>query len=1472
MSGIEERVVGMKFDNKEFEANVKQTLASLEALNKGLKLEGATKGLTDLSAASKNVSLSNIESGVNSLVDKFRTLSVVGITALVNIADRAFTAGLSIAKSLTVDPINAGLQEYQTNINSIQTILSNTRWQNTGLNDVIAALDELNHYADLTIYNFTEMAHNIGTFTAAGVKLDVATNAIKGIANLAAVSGSSAEQASVAMYQLSQAIATGTVKLIDWNSVVNAGLGGKVFQDALIQTAKVHHVAVDQMIKDAGSFRGSLEKGWLTAGILTETLSHFTSDLNEQQLISMGYSHQQALDIIAMGKDATDAATKVKTLSQLLSTLQEAAGSGWTQTWQLIFGDFDEARNLFTSVYTTLDGFISRSADSRNELLRTWKDLGGRDILIQSIANAFNALLAVIKPIREGFREIFPKTTALDLYNITYILRQFTETLTISGTTADKLRRTFAGVFAIFGIAYDLVKAAAKEFFQLFGILGGGAGDFLEITANIGDFLVELRKAIQEGKGFEKVFGAIGAVLKVPIDLIKAIVHYSAGLFKNFDAGAAVNSLAGLIGKLEPLTRLGQIISTVWSRVIDVLGQVANDASKLGPKILDAFGPFGDYIQKAVQDLNFDDLFKGLNTGLFGAFILTIRNAFGRGGVTGLIHNLTQTFGQLTDTLQTMQNTLRAATLLEIALAIGILAVAVKEISKISPEDLTKALTALTVMFGQLLGALSLFNTVTGTKGIAKIPLITGALISLAIAVDLLVIAVKKLGEMDMKQLRRGLTAVTIIIGDLVAAVRLMPPSPGIIATAIAMNLLSGAVIILAQAVQQISALSWGEITKGLTGVGSLLLALALFTKFAAVEKGGVLAGAGIVLISAGIKILASAMADFAKLSWEDMAKGLSAIAGGLIAMGVALTLIPPTAPLVGAGILIVALALKPFAEALKILGGMSWADIGAGLTALAVGLTEIGLALTLIPPYAPLTAAGILIVAASLGMIVEALKGIGSMTWVEIAKGLITLGVALGIIAVAITLMSGALPGAAAILIVAGALAILTPVLLTLGNMSWGEIVKGLVTLAGVFVVLGLAGLLLTPVIPTLLGLGIAVALIGVGLLAAGVGILAFSIAVTALSVSGAALTTTLVAIVSAAIGLIPTIIKGLGVALVTLAAVLGNSIPALTEAIAAILIALLNAIIKIIPKLEEAIIVLIDALIRIMEKETPKLVEAGFNVLTAILQGVYDHAGGIIATAVFILAQFIRGLGYALPDVLQAGAEFIIDFINGLADTIRNNSEALGKAGGNLATAIIEGMAKGLLGGSSVIADAAKKVAKNALQSAKEFLGISSPSKEFEEVGKFSAQGMAVGLDKYSHVVSGAAEEVGKSAVSSLARSLSDFSYLMNKDIEMQPTITPVIDLTNVRKSASEIGTILNPRPISVDTSYEGAKDASLGFDQNQDAASDGSTDSSGGNITYNQYNTSPKAISEAEIYRQTKNQLSQAKGVVTANANPS
>ena len=367
---VDERVVSMQFDNKHFERNVQTSMSTLDKLKQKLNLTGASKGLENVNSAAKNVDMNGLASGVESVRTRFSALEVMGVTALANITNSAVNAGKKIVSALTIDPVKTGFQEYETQIGAVQTILANTKSKGSTIDDVNKALDTLNTYADKTIYNFTEMTRNIGTFTAAGVDLQTSVDSIQGIANLAAVSGSTSQQASTAMYQLSQALAAGKVSLMDWNSVVNAGMGGELFQNALIRTSELLKTGAKDAIDTYGSFRESLTKsGWLTTEVLTETLKQLSGAYTEADLIAQGFTASQAKEITELAQTATDAATKVKTFTQLWDVLKEAAQSGWAQTWELIIGDFEQAKEFFTPLAELLTGMIEKISNARNKIV-----------------------------------------------------------------------------------------------------------------------------------------------------------------------------------------------------------------------------------------------------------------------------------------------------------------------------------------------------------------------------------------------------------------------------------------------------------------------------------------------------------------------------------------------------------------------------------------------------------------------------------------------------------------------------------------------------------------------------------------------------------------------------------------------------------------------------------------------------------------------------------------------------------------------------------------------------------------------------------------------------------------------------------------------------------------------------------------------------------------------------------------------
>ena len=362
---VDERVVSMQFDNKQFEANVQTSMSTLDKLKQKLDFKGASKGLENVNAAAKNVNMSGLSSAVETVSMKFSALQVMAVTALANITNSAINAGKRIVHALTIAPITTGFQEYELKMNSVQTIIAST---GESLETVNEYLEELNKYADKTIYSFSDMTSNIGKFTNAGVKLEDAVMAIKGISNEAAVSGANANEASRAMYNFAQALSAGYVKLIDWKSIENANMATVEFKNQLIQTAvelgtltmvgdkyqsttRDLNGKVSELFTSTSMFNESLSSQWMTTEVLVETLKDYADETTD------------------IGKKAYAAAQDIKTFTQLFDTLKEAAQSGWAQTWELIIGDFDEAKEFLTGLSKTFGGIIDAMSEARNKLL-----------------------------------------------------------------------------------------------------------------------------------------------------------------------------------------------------------------------------------------------------------------------------------------------------------------------------------------------------------------------------------------------------------------------------------------------------------------------------------------------------------------------------------------------------------------------------------------------------------------------------------------------------------------------------------------------------------------------------------------------------------------------------------------------------------------------------------------------------------------------------------------------------------------------------------------------------------------------------------------------------------------------------------------------------------------------------------------------------------------------------------------------
>ena len=1318
---VDERVVEMRFDNKQFEQNIQTSLSSLDKLKKSLNLEGAAKGLETVNDAANKCSgnMSPLSNAVETVRVRFSALEVMAITALQNITNSALAAGKNLVSAFTIDPIKTGFEEYETQINAVQTILANTSSKGTTLDQVNNALDELNHYADMTIYNFTEMTRNIGTFTAAGVDLDTSVAAIKGIANLAAVSGSNSQQASTAMYQLSQALAAGTVKLQDWNSVVNAGMGGQVFQDALKETAKVHGIAIDEMIKDEGSFRETLSKGWLTSDILTETLAKFTGDLNEDQLRTMGYTDDQIKSIIEMGKTANDAATKVKTFTQLFDTLKEAAQSGWTQSWEIIVGDFEEAKELLTEVSDTFSAVINASADARNKMLQDWKDLGGRTMMIEAVKNVFEGLVSVAKPVREAFNEIFPPMTGKQLAEITERIRDLTAKFKMGEESSKNLKNTFKGVFAVLDIVGQAFKAVAGGVGELIGLFLPAGNGVLSLTGSFGEYLVKLDETVKKTDVFGKAVSTVVDIVKIAITFVKTAGEKvkefgkTAGekfdfpgfeLFHSFlervhDRMAQIGDGAGkmksgvivafeMMGEALEKCKFLKVMEALWTAVKVIAGGIA-----------DAVGTMMGTLAEKLGNADFSGVLDVLNSIAVGGIALSISKFLKSvteplEGLSDILEGVTGILDGVRGCFEVYQTNLKAGTLLKIGAAIALLAGSIVAISLIDSDKLSVSLGAITVLFANLLGAMAIFNKISSDTG--KVSKACTAMIAMSVAVSILAGALKKVSDLDWGELARGLVGIAGLTTIVVASSKAMASGQKqVMKGATSLIIFGAAIKILASACRDLSKLQWDELGRGLTGVGVLFAEIAVFLRVAKFNGKMLSTATGIVILAAAMKVLASACKDFGQMEWSEIGKGLAGIGGLLAELAVFTNLAGNAKHVMSTGVALIAIgaAMKIFASAVKDFGQLQWDEIGRGLTAMGGALAEVAIAVNLMPKNMIGIGTGLVIVGGALEIIANCMSKFGGMQWEEIGRGLTVMGGALAELAISLNFMKGTLGGSAALLVASGALAVLAPVLSILGALSWEAIAKGLISIAGAFTIIGVAGAVLTPLVPTILALSGAFALIGVGvltigagLLAAGTGLSALAIGFTALATAGAAGATAIVAaltvIVTGIAGLIPAVLTKVGEGIIAICKVIAAGAPAIGEAVKAVVLTLIDVFVSCVPQLADGALQLVVGVLAALVTYTPQIVDLAFKFLIGILEGIASN----------------------LPSLIKAGVDVLVAFFAGIVDALRGiDTGALlkGIAGIGLLSAImlalsataslVPGAMVGILGMGAVVAEMA-------------------------------------------------------------------------------------------------------------------------------------------------------------------------------------
>ena len=1035
-------------ETNRFEAGVSKTSSLLGKLKQSLKLDKSVQGFKNLDSAAKSINLNSLSIGAQAAGSAFSAMGSIGFSVLQRLTNETINLAGTLTNTLT-SGIRQGFKEYETQLNSVQTILANTQSKGSTLNDVNDALDTLNSYADQTIYNFTEMTRNIGTFTAAGVDLNTSVDSIKGIANLAAVSGSSSQQASQAMYQLSQALAAGRVSLMDWNSVVNAGMGGEVFQTALKRTATQMGTNVDALINKYGSFRESLTEGqWLTTDVLTETLKQLSGAYSESDLIAQGYSADQAKQIVELAKTAQSAATDVKTFTQLVDTTKEAIGSGWTQTFEILIGDFEEAKELWSQVGQVLSTAVNDSATARNEMLQSWKDMGGRQTLINGFSNAFTALGKVLSTVGDAFLDVFPPTTAKQLLSMAKSFESFTKSLIPSESTLRKIGDVARGVFSVFSIGISVIKAFGQGIANAFGGNGGSfLNTLLNLAAGLGNFITGLDNSIKQ-------FGILNGVASA----VELVFSGILGIFTS-----ASNGIAGFSSIVQSAaSAIGSAFDWIFDKVGSVLTWIKDNIS--AGDIFAGLAGGGIFVAAKKIGGAFDTI-KEKMEGLFD------KGEKGGGNLKKWSESFQEVLSGLSDSLNAFTGSVKAFTLVEIAAAIALLVNSLRRISELDAGEVAGGITAIGAMMVELnLSLKSIGKTLDkmDTKGIVK----TGAaLILFAKAINILSGALVTMGGMSWNQIGRGLTAMGGAMAEMIAAMKGLSYAKGSIKTAASVLILAKSLGDIAKALGDFGSYDWGTIGRGLTAMGGALGEIGLvLTGVGKLAGASSLFASGAIFITAkGLNDIAVAFGTFGSYDWGTIGRGLAAMGGALAEIGIVTGALGKLAGISGifaAGtIYITAKGLNDLSVSFGTFGSYDWGTIGRGLVAMGGALAEIGIvsgALGKIAGISGLFGAGtIYITVQGLEQLATSFGIFGSYDWATIGRGIVAMGAALlevGGMSGALGMIAGlsGLIGAGTIYLTVQSLDQLANGLLKFGSMDWGTIGKGLVAMGAALVTVG--------------------------------------------------------------------------------------------------------------------------------------------------------------------------------------------------------------------------------------------------------------------------------------------------------------------------------------------------------------------------------------------------------------------------------
>ena len=1545
MSVVDNRVVQLLFDNQQFESGVKTSQKSLSNLSSMLDkfsgtsvasgaitelaekfnrlgivgvtaIQNITNKITDsLTGAIKSLSLDQVTAGFSKYEEKVTAVqTIMSATAstwkedadTINLANQLVAAGFGkdITGSLMdmFDAYDNGTKITQKQLDNlgisaeqwshaIDTIATSTRYGGTQMEYINEQLNRLNWFTDETSYNFTDMTSNIGKFTAQGQSLSTSVRAMEGIATWAAASGQNAQAASRAMYNMSQALGVGSVKLMDWKSIENANMATLEFKQAAMDTA----VELGTLTKQGGkyivtsskeevttaNFSQSLKDAWFSSEVLIKTLDKYGGFADEIGKVTEAFSDQglsttdllHGIDAILnadgkidpknsnylqwledmqidaeaitpelerlasaeyeTGRKAFKAAQEAKTFSDAMDAIKDGVSTAWMNLFETVFGNYEEAKKIWTDLANSgysifaepvnllanlLDRLDASSAIENaikmvgdlGDAVDDYLDAHGEEML-SAFENMFNnikwvfqilknSIKTFITPIKEAFRDIFPKQSWEDIANtvakVSLWFSNLFKNLRLGDESAAKLRTTFQGIFSIFGILKDVISAVFRVIGEFVPSLKEVGGGFLDATSNVGEFIVKLRETLQENdtfyKALKKVADFIGPVFKKVIDIVGKVTDAFINLFSRKDDAEGFSSAAsiGFSGFTAIIEKLSSVLEKVKGVFEKVWGFIKDTAASIKEFISNI-----DFSKINFKDMLGTGLGVGAGIGIISAF-KSMKEFFENGGIgQGLLDTLEgigKKIGGILDSIkgaiQGFTNDLNASAILKVAGALLILAVALFAFTLLANLDgVVEGLALMTGVLAEMIGAIAVMDKIKG-----KVTAVATALLILSVSMLILAGAIAAFALVaKMDTLGEGLAAFSLVLIEVVAALVVLGEIKAkVLIAATAMAVLAVSMLLLAAALAAFAAVAMmPSFGPGLAAfAGTLMLVVAALVVLGEIKAKVIIAAAAMLALSVAMLVLAGALAAFAAVAMMDtFAEGLGAMmlvllvaVGALVALGA----MGPEVLAGAAALLILAAAMVVLAAALAAFAAVAMMDtFGVGLAVMIVmlaALTVVLIALGAAGPMVLVGAAALLIAAVAIGVLAAALI-VGSVAIMVFAAALYVLGAAItGIASMIVGLIFDTIDRASATLvIVADSIGQAVDTLFSgigsgieaLGSGIGGaieaigtgiaQVIEELIASIGEGIGRGLEG-----IGEGIEAIGDGVSKVGTGIADVGTGITDFGNGMRSLK----------------------------GVPWVEIAAGLSQVVGPLKD----------------------------------IGKVNLSGVQTSIGEIANSFNGIITAAAGMGEAGNVGINAMATALSAGTPRVSSAAAMMSKNGASGA-----NQYAAWYNAGYNGGVGFINGI-KANLPNSKV---AGVELAEAAYEAAMKYLNERSPSRLFMQVGEYVSEGFAIGI---TDGIPYAVNSVKDMALATVGTASEILANAIENDYS-NPIIRPTLDLSNVAAGASQISSMFGQQSVGIDG-----------------MAANGVRSASGVVYNYTQNNYSPKALNRIEIYRQTKNQI--------------